>query len=162
MHLHRLLKRASVWASSISGTMKILDFGIFIFIWKAMVWNREIQIFSVFSCTIEKLATGNFRAPANFSQKLEKNGTLNISPNCGSTNHRNLLLNIPKDRELKTELYMVFQFISIASVEKFSMTILSKDVTILHFMTLFFSVVRLGFLSNSAGPRWISDMLYSF
>ena len=74
-----------------------------------MVWNREIQIFSVFSCTIEKLATGDFRAPANFSQKLEKNGTLNISPNCGSTNHRNLLLNIPKDRELKTELYMVFQ-----------------------------------------------------
>ncbi|CAF4344819.1 unnamed protein product, partial [Rotaria magnacalcarata] len=57
-------------------------------------------------CTIEKLGTDDFRAPANFSQKLEKNGTSNISPNCGSTGYRNLLLNIPKDRALKTEQHV--------------------------------------------------------
>ena len=90
-----------------------------------MVWNREIQIFSVFSCTIEKLGTDDFRAPANFSQKLEKNGTSNISPNCGSNSHQNLLLNIPKDRALKTEHHEVFQSISISSVEKFTLSILS-------------------------------------
>ena len=76
-----------------------------------MVWNHEIQIFGVFSCTIEKLGPDDFQAPTTFSQKLKQYGTLNTSPNCGSTKHRNRLLNIPKDRELKVELCMVFQLI---------------------------------------------------